>query len=66
MGAKLYYNRLLLEALKNPVTYTFDDVPQRYQKQVKKLADADLKAGVLPQWQYNKMFNIVDEQGEEA
>ncbi len=62
MGAKFYYTKLLVESLKNPVTYTFADVPQRYQKQVKKLADADLKNGVIPQWQYNKIFGLQEEE----
>ncbi len=57
---KVYYNKLLKEALKNPVEYTFADVPEKYKKAVKKQADADLAAGILPQWQYNKMFDILE------
>ena len=59
---KTYYNKLLRESLKNPVTYTFDDVPERYQAQVKAQADKDLKAGKLPQWQYDKMFGITNSE----
>lgn len=52
--AKVYYTKLLKGCLDG--SYTFKDVPERYQKQVKALADADLKSGKLPQWQYDLMF----------
>ena len=61
MAWKLYYDKLLAAALENPVTYTIDNVPERYKKKVETQAKADLKAGKLPQWQYNKMFNIGEE-----
>lgn len=59
--AKTYYNKLLRESVKNPVTYTINNVPAKYQAQVIAYADADLASGKLPQWQYNKMMGIEEE-----
>lgn len=61
---KVYYNKLLKEAIKNPCTYTFADVPTKYKAQVKAQADEDLASGKLPQWQYNKMFGIAESEQE--
>lgn len=52
--AKIYYNKLLKGCIDG--SFSFADVPERYKKQVKALADKDLKAGFLPQWQYDLMF----------
>ena len=52
--AKIYYNKLLVGCLDG--SYTFDDVPDKYKKQVKALAIKDLESGKLPQWQYDLMF----------
>ena len=52
--AKIYYNKLLKGCLDG--SFSFSDIPERYQKQVKSLADKDLKAGLLPLWQYELMF----------
>lgn len=60
MAWKLYYDKMLAGALATPASYTIADVPTRYRKQCETQAKADLKAGTLPQWQYNKMMNIVD------
>ena len=51
--AKIYYNKLLVGCLDG--SYTYNDVPDRYKKQVKALADKDLASGILPQWQYDMM-----------
>ena len=53
MRAKIYYNKLLAECITG--TYSYSQVPDRYKVQVKEYADADLKAGILPQWQYDLM-----------
>ena len=47
---KIYYYKLLDGTMK------YSDVPDRYKKQVKALADKDLKSGKLPQWQYDEIF----------
>ena len=56
MTAKFYYDKLRMESAKNPVTYTFDDIPAKHRPKVKAMADADLASGKLPRWQYDKMF----------
>lgn len=50
---KIYYNKLLKGCIDG--SYLYSDVPDRYKDQVKQLADADLEAGILPQWQYDLM-----------
>ena len=56
----IYYDKLLMGALDTPASYTIDDVPKRYKAQCTAKANADLEAGVLPQWQYDKMMNKVN------
>lgn len=56
--AKIYYNKLLTGYNDG---YTISSVPTRYQKDVKALADKDLKAGKLPKWQYDIMFEIEED-----
>ncbi len=50
---KIYYDRLLRGCLDGSFTYSM--IPDRYKLQVKAMADADLEAGTLPQWQYDLM-----------
>lgn len=57
--AKIYYNKLLVGCLDG--SYMYADVPDRYKLQVRKLANDDLKIGVLPKWQYDLMKFPVEE-----
>lgn len=54
---KTYYNKML-----KMNGYTISNVPARYQDGVRALGDADLASGKLPQWQYNIMFEIDEEE----
>ncbi|MCR5503433.1 MAG: hypothetical protein K6F53_10525 [Lachnospiraceae bacterium] len=51
--AKIYYDKLVRGCVTG--AYTFSMVPDRYKPEVKAMAKADLKAGILPQWQYDLM-----------
>lgn len=52
--AKIYYNKLLTGCLDG--SFSFDDIPAKYQPQVKALAVKDLESGKLPLWQFELMF----------
>lgn len=60
--AKIWYNKLLVGCLDGSMT--INDVPEKYRRQVTAMADRDLAAGKIPQWQYDLMFPV-DEGGNE-
>lgn len=50
MRIKIYYNQLLCGII------TFDDIPKKYQEDVKNMARADVEAGKMPLSQYEDLF----------